>query len=82
MRGVASQSQKQHTYIIAGTVPHRMTGDTTPVALYVDENVTILRHSGEHVSPVMIRELQEGTLIVAAGKKSKYGVIQTTHIMM
>lgn len=82
VRGVTAQPEKQHTYIIAGTVPHQMTGDTTPVALRVDSSVTILRRSGEHVSPVMIQELQEGALIVAAGKKSKYGVIRTTHIVV
>jgi len=82
VRGVASQPQKQHTYIIAGTVPHHMTGDTTPVALCVDESVTILRRSGERVHPVKIQELHEGALIVAAGKKSKYGVIRATQVVI
>jgi YegS/Rv2252/BmrU family lipid kinase len=82
VRGVASLPEKQHTYIIAGTVPHQITGDTMPVAVRVDGNVTILRRSGEQVSPVMIQELREGELIVAAGKKSKYGVIRTTHIVI
>ncbi len=82
VKGVASQPQKQHAYIIAGTVPHRMTGDSTPVALRVDESVTILRHSGEHVSPVLIEELKEGTVIFAEGKKSKYGVIRATRVVI
>ncbi len=82
VRGVASLPEKQHMYIIAGTVPHQMTGDTTPIAVLVDGSVTILRRSGEQVSPLMIQELREGALIVAAGKKSKYGVIRTTHIMI
>ncbi len=82
VKGVASQPQKQHTYIIAGTVPHRMTGDATPVALCVDESVTILRHSGEHVSPLLIQELQEGAVIFAEGKKSKYGVIRATRVVI
>jgi len=82
VKGVASQPQKQHTYIIAGTVPHRMTGDATPVALCVDGSVTILRHSGEHVSPLLIQELQEGAVIFAEGKKSKYGVIRATRVVI
>jgi hypothetical protein len=82
VKGVASQSQKQHTYIIAGTVPHQMTGDTTPVALCVDETVTISRHSGEQVSIEMIQELQEGSKIIAMGKKSKYGVIRATRVVI
>ena len=82
VKGIASHPHKQDTYIIAGTVPHRMTGDTTPVALCVDSSVTILRHSGEYVSPTIMHELQVGTTIVAVGKKSKYGVIRTTHIVI
>ena len=82
VKRVASQAQKQHTYIIAGTVPHRMSGDTIPVAICVDESVTILKHSGEHVPSSIIQELQAGAVIVAAGKKSKYGVIRTSHIVI
>jgi YegS/Rv2252/BmrU family lipid kinase len=82
VKGVVSQAQKQHTFIIAGTVPHRMTGDTIPVAICVDESVTILKHSGEHVPSSKIQELQAGAVIVAAGKKSKYGVIRTSHIVI
>jgi len=82
VRGVAPQPQKQHTYIIAGTVPHHMTGDTTPVALCIDESVNILRQSGEQISIEMIQELQEGSKIIAMGKKSKYGVIRATHVVI
>jgi hypothetical protein len=82
VKGVATQPQKQHSYIIAGTIPHRMTGDSTPVALCVDESVMILRRSGEHVSPLMIEALQEGAVIFAEGKKSKYGVIRATRVVI
>ncbi len=82
VRGVAPQQQKEHTYIIAGTVPHRMTGDTTPVALCVDESVTILRHSGEHASLETLQELREGVVIFAEGKKNKYGVIRATRVVI
>ena len=82
VKGVAAQPQKQHTYIIAGTVPHQMTGDTTPVALCVNESVTITRHSGEQISIELIQELQEGSKIIAMGKKSKYGVIRATRVVI
>jgi hypothetical protein len=82
VRGVATQPQKHHTYIIAGTVPHRMTGDSTPVALCVDESVIVLRHSGEHISPLLIQELREGAVIFVEGKKSKYGVIRATQVVI
>ncbi len=82
VRGVASRPQKQHTYIIAGTVPHQMTGDTTPVALCVDESVSISTHSGEQIAIEMVQELREGAVIFAEGKKSKYGVIRATRIVI
>ena len=82
VKGVAVQPQKQHTYIIAGTVPHHMTGDTTPVALCVDESVAISSHSGEQISITMIQKLQEGSQIIVMGKKSKYGVIRATRVVI
>jgi YegS/Rv2252/BmrU family lipid kinase len=82
VRGVASQPQKQHTYIIAGTVPHQMTGESTPVALHVDESVTICRQSGEQVSIEMLQELREGAVIFAEGKKNKYGAIRAKRVVI
>lgn len=82
VRGVASQPGKRHRSIIAGTVPHQQTGDTTPVAVRVDDNVTILRRSGEQVAPALLQQLHEGAVIVADGKKSKYGLIRARHILI
>jgi len=82
VKEVALQLGKQDRYIIAGTVPHQMTGDTTPVAVRVDESVIIFRHSGEQVAPALVQQLQEGVVIVAEGKRSKYGVIRATHVVI
>lgn len=82
VKGVAPLPQREHTYIIAGTVPHRMTGDSTPVALCIDQSVAILRRSGEHVSPQLIQGLQEGAVIFAEGKKNKYGVILARRVVI
>jgi len=82
VKGVAALPQREHTYIIAGTVPHRMTGDSTPVALCIDQSVAILRRSGEHASPQLIQGLQEGAVILADGKKNKYGVIRATRVVI
>jgi len=82
VRGVAEQLGKQQRYIIAGTVPHQMTGDATPVAVRVEDGVTILRRSGEQVAPAMLQQLHEGVVIVVDGKKSKYGVIRAKHILI
>jgi YegS/Rv2252/BmrU family lipid kinase len=82
VRGIASQPEKQHRYIIAGTIPHQMTGDTTPVAVRVNNGATILKRSGEQVASAMVQQLHEGAVIVADGKKSKYGVIRAKHILI
>jgi YegS/Rv2252/BmrU family lipid kinase len=80
--GVAAQLGKQQRYIIAGAVPHQMTGDSAPVAVRVKDGVTILRRSGEQIAPAMVQQLQAGVVIVADGKKSKYGVIRPKHILL
>ena len=68
VKGVASQLGKQDRYIIAGIVPHQLTGGSTPVAVRVDDSVTIFRYSGEQVATVLVKDLQEGVVIVAKGK--------------
>ena len=80
--GVASQPEKQHEYIIAGTMQKQSTGDTSPVAIQVTGNVTILKHTGEHVAPGTLQELQEGAVVVAEGKKRKYGVIRARSVVI
>ena len=82
VRGVAAQPGNRHRYIIAGTVPHQQTGDTAPVAARVDDNTRIFRHSGEQVAPALLLQLPEGAVLVADGKKSKYGVIRARHILI
>jgi hypothetical protein len=59
-----------------------MTGDSAPVAVRVKDGVTILRRSGEQIAPAMVQQLQAGVVIVADGKKSKYGVIRPKHILL
>ena len=80
--GAAAHPGKQHRYIIAGTIPHQMTGDTRAVAIRVNGSATVLTPSGKPVSPGLVQGLQEGTVIVAVGKKSKYGVIRATHLVL
>jgi len=80
--GVAPDPNKKETYIIAGTIQDPNTGDTRPVALPVNDHVTILRRNGEHATPASVQELQSGAEIVADGKKSKRGAIRATHVVI
>jgi len=80
--GVAPDPNKKETYIIAGTIQDPNTGDTRPVALPVNDHVTILRRNGEHATPASIQDLQSGAEIVTDGKKSKRGVIRATRVVI
>ncbi len=80
--GVGPNPDKKETYIIAGTTQNPNTGDTHSVAIRVNDRVTILRRNGEHATPASIQELQSGTEIVTDGKKSKWGAIRATHLVI
>lgn len=59
-----------------------MTGDTTPVAVCIDRDTTIVKRTGEHVPPAAVQAVQEGQEIVVEGKKSKRGVIHATRALI
>ena len=80
--GAAPNPEKSNTYIIAGIIQKQQSGDNVPVSVYVDNTVTILRKTGEHVEPAAVQELQAGAVIVAEGRKSKRGVIRATHVVI
>ncbi len=80
--GVGPNPDQQNTYIIAGTMQNEHTGDTIPVAVRVNDKVTILRRTGEHVPPATVQTVQEGAEIVVEGKKSKRGAIRATHVVL
>lgn len=80
--GVAPNPDKKETYIIAGTTQNPNTGDTHPVAVRVNDRVTVLRRTGEHATPAAVQELQSGAEIVTDGKKSKWGAIRATRVVI
>ncbi len=80
--GVGPNPDQQNTYIIAGTMQNEHTGDTIPVAVRVNDTVTVLRRTGEHVPSATVQTVQEGAEIVVEGKKSKRGAIRATHVVL
>jgi len=80
--GVAPNPDKKDTYIIAGTLQNQKTGDAVPVAVPVDDTVVVTNRAGKRVSAAAVQELQEGTVVVIEGKKSRRGVIRVTHIVI
>ncbi len=80
--GVGPNPDKQHTYIIAGTTQNEATGDTSPVAVRVNDKTAILRQTGEPVTLDTVQTLQEGAEIVAEGKKNKRGAIKAAHLVL
>ena len=80
--GATPNPGKKHTYIIAGGIAKRSTGENKPVAVSIDDNTTIIKRTGEHVPPAIARELPEGGEIVVEGKQSKRGVIRAKRVVV
>ena len=82
VRGAAKPPGKQHTYILAGTVHHQMTGDTKPIAIRIEQDTLVLSGTGEHIPQADVLKVREGEAVIAMGKKSKLGVIWATHLLL
>lgn len=80
--GKAPNADKKHTYIIAGGTPKAGTGEIKPVAVVVDDDTALFDRTGNHVSSSAVEELQDGTVVVVEGKKSKRGVIQASRLVL
>jgi hypothetical protein len=53
-----------------------------PVAVPVNDTVAVTTRTGKRLSAAEVQELQEGTVVVIEGKKSRKGVIRATHIVI
>ncbi len=80
--GVTIHPDKKQTYIVAGTTSKKSTGETTPVAICIDDNTSLLKQTGELAAVFEVEHLQENAEIVVEGKKSKRGVIHATHVLV
>lgn len=81
--GAAPQpDNKKKTYIIAGGMPKKATGEIRPVAVRIDDRTTIVRESGGTASPSAVVQLQEGAEIIVDGSKSKRGVVKARTVLL
>jgi diacylglycerol kinase family enzyme len=80
--GVTTYPDKKRTYIVAGTTSKLSSGETTPVAICIDDSTTLLKQTGEPATAVEVEHLQENMEIVVEGKKSKRGVIHATGVVV
>ncbi len=80
--GVSPNPAKKDTYIVAGSATKQSTGEARPVALCIDKSTTVMRQTGEDVSPAVVPQLHEGETIVVEGKKSKRGVIRAKQVVI
>lgn len=75
--GKVSDSNREQTFIIAGSAHDPITDERRPVALVVNAHTTLLNRNGRYITDVakVVGELEEGELVVVEGKSSKRGVI-------
>jgi hypothetical protein len=82
VNGVVQVPNKRQTTIIAGTVVRQRTGETMPVAVRIDINTAVLLQTGEYATLAHVQMLQDGTVVIAHGKKSKRGVIKAKQVVL
>jgi YegS/Rv2252/BmrU family lipid kinase len=82
--GKAPNPAEPHTYIVAGHTPKRSSrsGDTTPVAVVINQKTRLFNREGTHVSQDELMQLQQGDVLIVEGKKSKRGVIAATRLIL
>jgi YegS/Rv2252/BmrU family lipid kinase len=80
--GVTKHPDKEQSYIVAGTTSKKSTGETTPVAICINDHTMLLKQTGELATAVDVEHLQENAEIVVGGKKSKRGVIHAMHVVI
>jgi YegS/Rv2252/BmrU family lipid kinase len=80
--GVGPDPDRKGTCIVAGGSTDKKTGEFKPVAVCIDRNTTLVRHTGEPLLSVFAAALSEGSLIFVDGKKSKRGVIRAKRVVV
>lgn len=80
--GVGPEADKPHTSIIAGTKHNPTTGDTSPIAVRVNEKSIVMQRSGQYITSAAVQQLQEGAEIVVAGKKGKSDSLRATQVVI
>ncbi len=82
--GKAPNPAEPHTYIVAGHTPKRSSkaGDTTPVAVVINQKTKLFNREGAHASHEELAQLQQGDVLIVEGKKSKRGVIAATRLIL
>ena len=75
-------AEKEVTYIIAGSITKRSTGQVRPVAVRINADTLVLKQTGDHISPKVVPTLHEGDTIIVGGKKGKCGVILARQVVV
>ncbi|MFL5624629.1 MAG: diacylglycerol/lipid kinase family protein [Ktedonobacteraceae bacterium] len=80
--GAIPHPNKHNAYIIAGIELKQITGESKPVAVYIDEHTMLIKHTGEHQPSTALLSIQEGEEIVVKGNKSRRSVIYAKRVMI
>jgi hypothetical protein len=80
--GVGLVAEKPNTFIITGSTQNPITGDTSPVAVRVDDKSMVLQRRGQQVPAAAVLQLQEGAEIVVDGKKGKNGSLRAARMVL
>ena len=82
LTGVATMLDKRHTSIFAGSIVNQRTGETSPVAVRIDEDTLVVSHTCERLPHIYVEKVQDGAVVIVNGKKGKRGVIKAKQVML
>ena len=57
LTGVATMLDKRHTSIFAGSIVNQRTGETSPVAVRIDEDTLVVSHTCERLPHIYVEKV-------------------------
>ncbi len=80
--GTIPHPNKHNAFIVAGIELKQITGESKPVAAYIDEHTMLINHTGEHQPSAALLSIPEGKEIIVRGNKSRRSVIYAKQAMI
>jgi hypothetical protein len=79
---VGRSPEGKESWIVAGRTEDRKTGASKPVAVRIDRSTGLVAHTGDSLPPAAVAALEQGSVIVVVGKRSKRGVIRAKQVVV
>jgi hypothetical protein len=79
---VGPNPEAKGTWIVAGHISDKQTGESKPAAVRIDRDTTLLTPAAAPLPSAAAATIAEGSVIVVEGKRSKRGVIRAKRVVV